>query len=87
MAKATGISLRSVQRIWQAYQLQPHRIRTFNTRASVLKCAAGAAAICAPARCAVPTPARCRLPWPSPGRSNGSPSAAVRCRSGTVRIL
>jgi transposase len=29
MAKATGISLRSVQRIWQAYQLQPHRIRTF----------------------------------------------------------
>jgi hypothetical protein len=29
MAKATGISLHSVQRIWQAYQLQPHRIRTF----------------------------------------------------------
>ena len=29
MAKATGVSLRSVQRIWQAYQLQPHRIRTF----------------------------------------------------------
>src|SRR5215471_15987602 len=29
MAKATGISLRSVQRIWQAYQLQPHRLRTF----------------------------------------------------------
>jgi hypothetical protein len=27
MAKVTGISLRSVQRIWQAYQLQPHRIR------------------------------------------------------------
>jgi transposase len=29
MAKATGISLRSVQRIWQAHQLQPHRTRTF----------------------------------------------------------
>ena len=29
MARATGISLRSVQRIWQAYQLQPHRMRTF----------------------------------------------------------
>ena len=29
MAKATGLSLRSVQRIWQAHQLQPHRIRTF----------------------------------------------------------
>jgi hypothetical protein len=29
MAKAVGISLRSVQRIWQAHQLQPHRIRTF----------------------------------------------------------
>jgi transposase len=29
MAQATGISLRSVQRIWQAHQLQPHRIRTF----------------------------------------------------------
>ena len=27
-AKATGVSLRSVQRIWQAYQLQPHRIGT-----------------------------------------------------------
>ena len=29
MAEAVGISLRSVQRIWQAHQLQPHRIRTF----------------------------------------------------------
>jgi transposase len=29
MAQATGISLRSVQRIWQAHKLQPHRIRTF----------------------------------------------------------
>src|SRR5215472_15448408 len=28
VAKATGVSLRSVQRIWQAYQLQPHRIGT-----------------------------------------------------------
>jgi transposase len=29
MAKEAGISLRSVQRIWQAHQLQPHRIRSF----------------------------------------------------------
>jgi hypothetical protein len=29
MAKATGISLGSVQRIWRAHQLQPHRLRTF----------------------------------------------------------
>jgi transposase len=29
MAKASGISLRSVQRIWQTHDLQPHRIRTF----------------------------------------------------------
>ncbi|MGH6895303.1 MAG: IS630 family transposase [Geminicoccaceae bacterium] len=29
IAKAAGISLRSVQRIWQAHRLQPHRIRTF----------------------------------------------------------
>jgi transposase len=29
MAKTTGISLRSVQRIWQTHKLQPHRIRTF----------------------------------------------------------
>ena len=29
MAKAVGISLRSVQRIWRACNLQPHRIRTF----------------------------------------------------------
>jgi transposase len=29
MAKTTGISLRSVQRIWQAHKLQPHRLRTF----------------------------------------------------------
>ena len=29
MAKTARISLRSVQRIWQAHQLQPHRIRTF----------------------------------------------------------
>jgi transposase len=29
MARTTGISLRSVQRIWQAHRLQPHRICTF----------------------------------------------------------
>ena len=29
MAKAAGISLRSVQRIWHAHDLQPHRISTF----------------------------------------------------------
>ena len=29
VAKAVGISLRSVQRIWQAFDLQPHRLRTF----------------------------------------------------------
>ena len=29
MAKATGLSLRTVQRIWAAHKLQPHRIRTF----------------------------------------------------------
>ncbi len=29
MAKAAGISLRSVQRIWEAHQLKPHRLRTF----------------------------------------------------------
>jgi transposase len=29
MAAATGISLRSVQRIWAAHGLQPHRVRRF----------------------------------------------------------
>jgi transposase len=29
MAKATGLSLRTGQRIWAAHKLQPHRIRTF----------------------------------------------------------
>ena len=29
MAKATGLSLRTVQRIWTVHQLQPHRLRTF----------------------------------------------------------
>ena len=29
MAKATGLSLRTVQRIWTAHKLQPHRVRTF----------------------------------------------------------
>jgi hypothetical protein len=29
VAKATGVSLSAVQRIWQAHRLQPHRIRTF----------------------------------------------------------
>ena len=29
LAEAVGISLRSVQRIWQAHDLQPHRIRAF----------------------------------------------------------
>jgi len=29
VAKAAGVSLRSVQRIWEAHRLQPHRLRTF----------------------------------------------------------
>src|SRR6201982_1364396 len=29
LAKAVGLSLRTVQRIWEAHRLQPHRIRTF----------------------------------------------------------
>src|SRR5262245_4164915 len=29
MAKAVGRSLRTVQRIWEAHRLQPHRLRTF----------------------------------------------------------
>jgi transposase len=29
MASAMGLSLRTVQRIWAAHKLQPHRIRTF----------------------------------------------------------
>src|SRR3954470_19221018 len=29
MAKAPGVSLRSVQRIWDAHGLEPHRIRAF----------------------------------------------------------
>jgi transposase len=29
MARASGVSLRSVQRIWKAHGLAPHRIRTF----------------------------------------------------------
>jgi hypothetical protein len=29
MAEAVGISLRSVQRIWAAHRLAPHRVRTF----------------------------------------------------------
>ena len=29
MARASGISLRSVQRIWDAHRLQPHRLRSF----------------------------------------------------------
>ena len=29
MAKAVGISLGAVQRIWAKYELQPHRIKTF----------------------------------------------------------
>jgi hypothetical protein len=29
MATASGVSLRSVQRIWAAHGLQPHRVRHF----------------------------------------------------------
>src|SRR3981081_1869706 len=29
VAKAVGVSLRAVQRIWKANRLQPHRLRTF----------------------------------------------------------
>ncbi|SDO61940.1 DDE superfamily endonuclease [Methylobacterium phyllostachyos] len=33
VAAVTGISLRSVQRIWQEHRLQPHRVRTFKRSA------------------------------------------------------
>ena len=36
MASAVGISLRSVQRIWAAHKLQPHRLRTFRAANSVV---------------------------------------------------
>ena len=29
MAKVMGVSLRTVQRVWKAHKLQPHRLRTF----------------------------------------------------------
>ena len=29
MARAMGLSLRTIQRIWVAHKLQPHRIKTF----------------------------------------------------------
>src|SRR5436305_14784234 len=29
MAAAVGLSLRTIQRIWEAHRLQPHRLRTF----------------------------------------------------------
>ena len=31
VAKAVGVSLRAVQRIWEANRLQLHRVRTFKT--------------------------------------------------------
>jgi transposase len=31
VAEAVGVSLRAVQRIWEANRLQPHRVRTFKT--------------------------------------------------------
>ena len=33
VAKAVGISLRAVQRLWEANRLQPHRLRTFKRSA------------------------------------------------------
>jgi hypothetical protein len=32
LAEAVDLSLRTVQRIWQAHKLQPHRWRTFKRR-------------------------------------------------------
>ncbi len=29
MAKASGLSLRTIQQIWADHKLQPHRVRTF----------------------------------------------------------
>ena len=38
MAKAVGVSLRAVQRLWEAHRLQPHRIRTFKRQRSLSSC-------------------------------------------------
>jgi hypothetical protein len=36
MAKAAGISVSSVQRIWRTHGFAPHRVRRFNVPASML---------------------------------------------------
>ena len=42
IAKATGISVSSVQRIWRAHGLEPHRVRRFKLgELSGISCAAG----------------------------------------------
>src|SRR5436853_890642 len=48
MAAAVGLSLRTIQRIWEAHRLQPHRLRTFKrTPLSPRRSRTSSASICA----------------------------------------
>jgi hypothetical protein len=69
MAEAVGVSLRSVQRIWAAHKLQPHRVRTFKRSrdpAFLAKLAAIVGLYMAPPRHAWSSPStrRAMCGWP-----------------------
>jgi transposase len=69
MATAMALSLRSVQRIWRAHQLPPHRLRTFKRSRFCMRAA----------HCRKWTCRRGPLTsWPSSRRKSGRPPRASR---------
>jgi transposase len=80
MAKAIGVSASSVQRIWRAHGLQPHRCRRFKlsrTRTSLPSCAtsSGSTSI------RRPTPSSSRSTRNPRSRRSTAPSRGCRSRS------
>jgi transposase len=79
MAKAAGLSVSSVQRIWRAHGLQPHRMRKFKrrtTHASSTNCATSSASMSIRRR----TPSSCRWTKRDPMGADSD------WRSGRVRL-
>ena len=82
MAKAIGISVGSVQRIWRAHKLQPHRLRTFKRSRDprfATKLTAGSMST------RRPTPWCCRLTRRARSKRSTAPSPDCRSSRGAAR--
>jgi transposase len=81
MAKASGLSISSVQRIWRAFGLQPHRLETFKLSTDP-RCAMSSVSISPRPS----TPSCCALMRSRRSRPSTAASPCCRCGQASRRV-